>query len=68
MIVIDRAIGSQWLLASGLNPGDEVIVEGLQKVRPGVSVRAVSYEASQQSRSEAASTDAPAPANQAETE
>jgi membrane fusion protein (multidrug efflux system) len=68
MIVIDRAIGSQWLVASGLNPGDEVIVEGLQKVRPGASVRAVAFEAGPQSRSEAASTDAPAPANRAETE
>jgi membrane fusion protein (multidrug efflux system) len=35
----DRAIGNQWLITSGLAPGDQVIVEGLQKVRPGVPVR-----------------------------
>ena len=32
---IARAIGNQWLLNSGLNEGDRVIVKGLQKVRPG---------------------------------
>jgi membrane fusion protein (multidrug efflux system) len=35
----DRAIGNQWLVTAGLAPGDQVIVEGLQKVRPGVPVR-----------------------------
>ena len=29
-------IGSLWLIDSGLNPGEKVIVEGLQKVREGV--------------------------------
>jgi len=44
MLVVDRAIGDQWLVASGLAPGDRVIVEGLQKVRPGASVRVVPFE------------------------
>ncbi len=39
MIVADRAMADKWLAASGLNPGDRVIVEGLQRVRPGASVR-----------------------------
>jgi membrane fusion protein (multidrug efflux system) len=34
-------VGDKWLVSSGLQPGDRVIVEGLQRVRPGVSVRAV---------------------------
>ncbi|MBN1510545.1 MAG: efflux RND transporter periplasmic adaptor subunit [Phycisphaerae bacterium] len=38
-IVADRAMADKWLAASGLNPGDRVIVEGLQRVRPGASVR-----------------------------
>lgn len=38
---LDREIGSQWLVLSGLNPGDRLIVEGLQKVRPGSKVKAV---------------------------
>lgn len=44
-LVIDRAIGDQWLVASGLGPGDRVIVEGIQKVRPGVTVSVAAYEA-----------------------
>ncbi|HOU78843.1 MAG TPA: efflux RND transporter periplasmic adaptor subunit, partial [Syntrophales bacterium] len=42
-IVAERAIGDQWLVTSGLSPGDRVIVEGLQKVRPGATVKAVPF-------------------------
>src|SRR5207302_1411485 len=35
-----RAIGSNWLVAAGLKPGDQVIVDNLQRVRPGVPVKA----------------------------
>ncbi|MCL5278621.1 MAG: efflux RND transporter periplasmic adaptor subunit [Planctomycetes bacterium] len=38
-LTLDRAIGDKWLLASGLAPGDRVIVEGMQKVRPGAAVK-----------------------------
>ncbi len=41
---IDRAVGNQWLVTSGLVPGDKVIVEGMQKVRPGAPARAVPAE------------------------
>jgi membrane fusion protein (multidrug efflux system) len=44
MLTLDRAIGDKWLVSSGLNSGDRVIVEGIQKVKPGVSVKAVSSE------------------------
>ncbi|OQC28252.1 MAG: Multidrug efflux pump subunit AcrA precursor [Deltaproteobacteria bacterium ADurb.Bin072] len=40
-LTLDRAIGDAWLVSSGLAPGERVIVEGIQKVRPGMSVRAV---------------------------
>jgi membrane fusion protein (multidrug efflux system) len=50
MLEVDRAIGDQWLVASGLEPGDRVIVEGLQKVRPGASVRVVPFESGAQQR------------------
>jgi membrane fusion protein (multidrug efflux system) len=39
MLTLDRAIGDQWLVSSGLTFGDRVIVEGLQKVRPGAAVK-----------------------------
>jgi membrane fusion protein, multidrug efflux system len=42
-LVLDRAIGNQWLVTSGLAAGDRLIVEGLQKVRPGMTVKAVPY-------------------------
>ncbi|MGK2913956.1 MAG: efflux RND transporter periplasmic adaptor subunit [Porticoccaceae bacterium] len=37
----DRAIGDQWLVADGLKAGDRLIVEGLQKARPGTQVKPV---------------------------
>jgi membrane fusion protein (multidrug efflux system) len=33
-----RAIGDAWLVNEGLKPGDRVIVEGLQRVKPGATV------------------------------
>ena len=40
-LVTDRAVGDAWLVTSGVQAGDQVIVEGLQKVRPGVEVNPV---------------------------
>jgi len=31
-------VGNLWVIDSGLKPGEKVIVEGIQKVRPGVQV------------------------------
>jgi len=45
MIEIERAIGDQWLVSSGLSAGDRVIVEGLQRARPGASVKVVPFVA-----------------------
>jgi membrane fusion protein (multidrug efflux system) len=39
----DRAIGDQWLVSSGLKPGDRLIVEGLQRALPGAKVRPEEY-------------------------
>jgi len=36
-----RAIGNRWMITSGLKAGEQVIVEGLQKVRPGMQVSVV---------------------------
>ncbi|HEX8110871.1 MAG TPA: efflux RND transporter periplasmic adaptor subunit [Kofleriaceae bacterium] len=41
LLQVDRAIGDAWLVIQGVAPGDRVIVEGLQHVKPGVTVRAV---------------------------
>jgi membrane fusion protein (multidrug efflux system) len=45
MLTLDRAIGDQWLVSSGLASGDRVIVEGTQKVRPGAAVKVAPPEA-----------------------
>jgi membrane fusion protein (multidrug efflux system) len=36
-----RTLGNEWIVEAGLQPGDRVIVEGLQRARPGVAVQAV---------------------------
>ncbi len=45
MLTLDRAIGNKWLVVKGLQAGDHVIVEGMQKVRPGASVKEVPFNA-----------------------
>jgi len=41
MLKTERAIGNKWLVTDGLKAGDRLIVEGLQKARPGSPVTAV---------------------------
>jgi len=40
---VDRALGDQWLVTGGLAAGDRVILEGLQRARPGMPVKAVAF-------------------------
>ncbi len=42
---LERALGNQWLVLSGLAAGDRVVVEGGQRVRAGVPVRPVPAKA-----------------------
>ena len=39
MVQTGQRIGNLWVVESGLKPGDRVVVEGLQKVRPGMKVK-----------------------------
>lgn len=41
-IEASKAIGDQWVVTSGLQAGDRVIVSGLQRIRPGIKARAIS--------------------------
>lgn len=41
-----RAVGDQWLVLDGLAVGDQVIVEGLQKVKPGAPAKAAASTSS----------------------
>lgn len=40
-LVTDRVVGDAWLVTEGIKAGDQVVVEGVQKVRPGAQVRPV---------------------------
>jgi membrane fusion protein (multidrug efflux system) len=40
MVKAGERVGNLWIIDSGLKPGEKVIVEGLQKVKPGVQVSA----------------------------
>jgi membrane fusion protein, multidrug efflux system len=42
-IKVVRTVGDNWLVSEGLKAGDRVILEGLQKARPGTSVKAVEF-------------------------
>jgi membrane fusion protein (multidrug efflux system) len=37
-VTVGERSGEEWIIAEGLKPGERVVVEGLQKVRPGMRV------------------------------
>jgi membrane fusion protein (multidrug efflux system) len=39
----DKAQGSVWIVTSGLQAGDRVVVEGIQKAKPGATVKPVPW-------------------------
>ena len=38
VVELGQAIGDKWLIRSGLQPGDKLIVDGLLNLRPGSKV------------------------------
>jgi membrane fusion protein (multidrug efflux system) len=42
-VEVGRGYQGQWVIKKGLKKGDKVIVEGTQKVRPGMVVDAKPY-------------------------
>ncbi len=49
MITTARVIGNDWLIDTGLRAGERVVLDGLQKVRPGAEVKPVEVSAEQSS-------------------
>lgn len=43
-LTVGQTVGSNWLVTGGIAPGDRVIVEGLQNVRPGQAANAVPFQ------------------------
>ena len=40
-VKVNTTVGDKWLVDGGLKAGDKLIVEGLQKIKPGSQVKAV---------------------------
>lgn len=59
---VSRAVGDQWLVEGGVQAGERVIVEGLQKVRPGAKVQPTEAAAAAAAASAASAPAASAPA------
>ena len=57
--------GDSWIIESGLTPGERVIVDGLQKARPGATVKPVVASATPPATPPAASPAAATPASAA---
>jgi membrane fusion protein (multidrug efflux system) len=51
-VTVSSAVGDKWIVTGGLKPGDRVILEGLQKIQPGMAVKPVPFDSN--------STNAPA--------
>jgi len=43
VIKVARTVGDNWMVSDGLKAGDRVILEGIQKARPGTTVKAVPF-------------------------
>lgn len=44
IVTANRAIGTSWLIESGLKAGEKVVLKGLQSIRDGVTVRVAGQE------------------------
>jgi membrane fusion protein (multidrug efflux system) len=61
---LDRTVGNQWLVSKGLNPSDQLVVEGGDRVQVGMPVHAVQYQQSSGQTSRNPSSQQALPANQ----
>jgi len=43
IIKVNRTVGDNWLVSDGLKAGDRVILEGIQRARPGTPVKTVPF-------------------------
>lgn len=43
VLKLGQAVGDSWIVIDGLKAGETVIVDGLQKVRPGATVKPVPF-------------------------
>jgi len=43
IISIEKSMGDNWLVTAGLAPGERVVMEGMQRIKPGVIVKVVPF-------------------------
>ncbi len=55
----DRTVGDQWLVRSGLQPGEQIVVDGLPRAQPGAEVKTTPW----QPKAATANALSPAPAS-----
>ncbi|EEF62719.1 efflux RND transporter periplasmic adaptor subunit [Pedosphaera parvula] len=56
LVQAETAVGDKWVVSSGVKAGDRVIVEGVQKVRPGATVKTVPFVESEKQEASAQTT------------
>jgi len=44
-VTVGDTVGTQWIVSSGVNPGERVVAEGVQKVRQGMQVKPKPFDA-----------------------
>lgn len=49
-VKVGEHVGNQWIIADGLKPGENVVAEGVQKVRPGTKVNSKPFVAEAKGR------------------
>lgn len=47
-IQVSRAYQDSWIVTEGIKPGDQVIIEGYQKIRPGADVQTSPWQVAEQ--------------------
>ncbi|CBL43883.1 probably acriflavine resistance protein A precursor [gamma proteobacterium HdN1] len=65
-VSVSQTVGDKWLVESGLNAGDQVVIEGLQKIKPGDDV-IVSESVTRTDASQLSQHNAPQGANSTST-
>ncbi|HVU09338.1 MAG TPA: efflux RND transporter periplasmic adaptor subunit [Verrucomicrobiae bacterium] len=48
-VTISSAVGNDWIVTSGLKAGDRVVLEGLQKIQPDMTVKPVPFDSTNNS-------------------
>lgn len=57
-VTTERALGNRWLIRDGLQDGDRLVIDGLQNIKPGATVKPVATDAEPATNAEVAQSNA----------